>query len=1623
MSWLSGRDAPEIINNVYQSTRPKRVNPNDVHVVQKISDIYTRHPGMPAGVVLSLAEGNTEMDMVDVVAQQSAKAAAAKQVKEVQTRPEAPEWERGNSPEELIWDAGKGIWKGTRWLLGNTVGRAGVVKDAVKTVSAALDTTGQFVQNAAAIVTNDEAGETFLDSLTGNPSITGGFREYTQDFLESTSLGALQNNEDSGSGFFLSGEAEVSRAEAARRIRGEINGHTWTIGRGAASQFVTPGTLPYTFLSGLMDATVMLASDPTSYLGPSKAAKLAAIEIPALKTAEEVAVAAKLAAGHAGLLSTAEQHTIRTSDLFNFIDLSGEGQRVINALVEETDQLRILEGMGYKISPEQARILANITDKDVMRGTVAGYANRLNDEVTQGFVPFATKAKELPYSMVERTPAKRLINDSRWLTQKPEEMILVNGTAQDRSKAVKNMVNWVKTMKLDPYDGDGKRVMDATFEAFVNDGTKVDAKKLHRLMVGDVERGEEGIISIALKNQGVKQKVIDDVLAEYIDTIEKLRAYAMDETGIVNDGGFVRELLKTMTPDKVYELKKFFMEPQLVKLGPNPTQAAVDALVDSMDDDALSLFGPAALVDLVNNVMVLPDARRIRSLITDNPFMRLNGGKQGASIIAEVFQNDIWKPYALSTFGFMMRNTMDAQLRIAIDGTLKHPIDYIMLAMGRTGIGTIGPQGARFKDVADEFNAQNELFEFIGSVKNSVYKWVGRPEDNLRRLVKNKGVDIVSTDQPAYALALNERLRRVYASPELRLLAQVSHLPDNRKIKIIADFLESGTEEANGILRTLQRYAEDGYKIGVPKTGRRPKIEKIDDWKNFSTAQIVDLWYKHLGQSQIDNLIFQGNDGLKVMAGHGHVPVGPYEWLDEATARSRTLTGKRPKVGEIITENGYTSKGVPKVDKWVIYETEDVPGVGRQFKAMPVDDVGNAFAGDDGTKLAQRYLQQQIEDHGTSLMEGRGATLPNQLIMGQRVTKSDLSMRQQGWVTAMGIYQKPAQWFFNTLVPKGVEMAERSPVWRITYYKQFADNASLLSPMEAQELLVDIERHAQAALSNHFVRDAEGAMARYVGGKNTLDAIRAKVAEAVAGNNAGTRQQLQTYAATMASQKVQELLFDASNQTNLEDVLRIVAPFGPAWREVFGHYGSMMVEDPRKIRRAQLVFRGLSNFDPDQDGRGLVWQDPISKMPMVGFPASSLIIQAVTTLTSAVGYGVPIKGAQMTAPAKQLSAGLQVIPGVGPVASFAYGFFADHIEALDQNFLRKIIQPYGQPTIKGTAIPGWMNKLSSALLDDPKMMGTLYQGVVHDTFNYLATTGEYDLNDSNDVVRLFNDASETARSLTFLRAASQFFGPTSGKIEFKADLEKGDVYVNSLVGAWHDLQAENYDTAVGRFIEIFGEDAMIYMGAKTKANPDFDGIEATSVFGEWEKKNAGLIDTFKTTAPYLAPMGSDFAFETWNRQIAGLKRFRQGPIDSLKDSQKKIGSYHYRNFRKKFPPNPDADQRLEIKNKRKELHEKYAGFPLKAEFEVGKYENFITDLRKLEKDKRTKGNPIMATITQYLDKRDLHLKALERDNLDGTSDEVMMSKDALWRYGNSLAEQNPDFARIWQRQLSQEVEL
>jgi hypothetical protein len=90
-----------------------------------------------------------------------------------------------------------------------------------------------------------------------------------------TQLGALladtfggKPGVDTGSGFFINPESRVGKDQAkAMSAYGKVFGESFTIGRFAAKSIgATPDQTAYKVMSGLIDATLNLAADPTTYL-------------------------------------------------------------------------------------------------------------------------------------------------------------------------------------------------------------------------------------------------------------------------------------------------------------------------------------------------------------------------------------------------------------------------------------------------------------------------------------------------------------------------------------------------------------------------------------------------------------------------------------------------------------------------------------------------------------------------------------------------------------------------------------------------------------------------------------------------------------------------------------------------------------------------------------------------------------------------------------------------------------------------------------------------------------------------------------------------------------------------------------------------------------------------------------------------------------------------------------------------------------------------------------------------------------------------------------------------------------------------------------------------------------
>ena len=104
-------------------------------------------------------------------------------------------------------------------------------------------------------------------------------RDISQGIVgESTLFGQIlrKGNDGVGSGFFVSPETKVGKAQAKEMAQfGLVNGKSFTLGRGIFNGVgMNPNSNAYHVLSGVVDATLNVAADPSTWFGPGAVGKI-----------------------------------------------------------------------------------------------------------------------------------------------------------------------------------------------------------------------------------------------------------------------------------------------------------------------------------------------------------------------------------------------------------------------------------------------------------------------------------------------------------------------------------------------------------------------------------------------------------------------------------------------------------------------------------------------------------------------------------------------------------------------------------------------------------------------------------------------------------------------------------------------------------------------------------------------------------------------------------------------------------------------------------------------------------------------------------------------------------------------------------------------------------------------------------------------------------------------------------------------------------------------------------------------------------------------------------------------------------------------------------------------------
>lgn len=1003
---------------------------------------------------------------------------------------------------------------------------------------------------------------------------------------------------------------------------------------------------------------------------------------------------------------------------------------------------------------------------------------------------------------------------------------------------------------------------------------------------------------------------------------------------------------------------------------------ALDATDGTVRDAPLMTAGLQS--EMLRHSMMLPDPRRVRRmtgpmrmLFGKETVLKLDPTQYGKSRLPfsflESMQNDFWKPFTLMTGGYVMRNMSDSLLRQSLAPGIKtgifHPLELIQTAIYK---------------------------KFKGDIEGVLFN------EDVETLIRNGNQELVDATQ----VQIRERMNPVV--------------------------LEARGKQT-GAWQIVRKSNDTRYGYGV-----------ADQIHLLSNDELARKWAEGLSTDEILDWV-KTDEGKK------------YAQSLQARWSNRSMTNVTDGSQSVATVNFIDPNGVIHennmrqfIDEYIGKRVEAETGGNQMLKEIVAtgyftDAAGNKVSAFTNAGAVNVGYEQAFIDEVYNLVRDPANQLPETVKTRTRIDPKKVSMgRGKGnRDDLIKAYDNTVNKFFGALYPRGEAFLNRSPVFRQQYYMKVKE---LLPQLEAGQARMMLDNLKQLAVKNGE-KFTDKWLAKYVGDSKLAQELIGRADGSIASTGKFTYGDISAVAKGFALDETQRLFYNAAEQSNFADIFRIVAPFGSAWAEVMSSWTKMLTQDPQNLRKVGVSIQGLKNADPDGNGQGFFYKDPQTGEYVFNYPFSSNFSPFITAATGAFagalgggltgaaigGVGGAIGGQALqtqlggispvfVAPAKSLNMGFQVIPGVGPFAQIAADKIIPNIPQTD--WMRKLLTPYGAPEM--TIIPAWAQKVIEAVSGDPDSARKLGD-LTMDTMKALSTTGEYNLADPADQQRIQEDATDKARILLALQGIGQFLGPSRPSVEFKITTKDGDVMANELAKTFRSYQAENYDTAVQRFLDTFGNDAFLYMTGKTKAVSG--GLDASTAFGNWETANGDVMARYQDVAGYFAPVGSNFDYQVYMRQIETGSRNRLKPSDLISESQALVGKAMYRQVTREVGPKPSEEQNAWLRQYRDKLKTQLPGFATSV-VDINRIPGLISQVEIAANDQILDSNPIAEAAKAYFDARTQAITEAQRRGYVGiTGKNTSDLRQWLAAFADTLTLKYPEFQRLYDRLLYNELDL
>ena len=710
----------------------------------------------------------------------------------------------------------------------------------------------------------------------------------------------------------------------------------------------------------------------------------------------------------------------------------------------------------------------------------------------------------------------------------------------------------------------------------------------------------------------------------------------------------------------------------------------------------VTITGPHLDSEYLNSVVYLPDARELLDVIAS--VGKIRKATKSTKEAIDYATNTVWKRIVLVRPAYIMRNIAEEQIRVLGTGHISffnNPVMAMGMWLGRDGSSswravinkfdpfknTVTDESFKLAKTKDEFAAEVMAHDATESYIKFMTSGVSGIDNDARIAMSFAGFQPRAYGHPRWWEGLANEVRILNNSIAGRAVARTGPTLDNQMATV------------------------DYLLVGAGK----------DEWTQFAKLQKPD----------VRNWLL--------------TPEGATTYLFTGVDKSGKAVSLLARIEEAAGLGGEASQAIKNL---IAFGRIDKPGFkievpkGRQSAENSIRNAAEISAG----KKALKDANEEFADMLKQSFDGKGNW--DGLLMNIPEAKFESIGKKPGLLSSI------SEGFFKFAV-KLEKTSTMGPEWRQSYWDAIYDISGALDA-EAVAKLATVAKKSLTPLTSFKGQPIGKEHAVWKAFKTSKGDGNITVAEA------------HEYASFVASKRVADLFYDASRKRLLFHQLRLIAPFGAAWEDTIRKWGQIALDNPMEVYKIQKSLQWLTKpessalysltnakdyYDPNQ---GFFFNDPLDGQRKFFIPFLGTGLNFLSNLRT--GQGASRQGPYaISATPQSLNfafASGSIMPGFGPglqmsvLALDKLGINPINIApiSLQQN-IDKILFPFGEPDLNQGPIeaflPGNWRRILAGLAGTEEAYAASFAPVM----NYLASGGNYNLNDIEDQAQLIKDTN------------------------------------------------------------------------------------------------------------------------------------------------------------------------------------------------------------------------------------------------------------------------------------------